>query len=307
MLAVKSEKKVKIQKSKLFILLGAIAAALYSFWPTSTEQDFKRVQKFLSRGKRPELKLLGDMEKRIRKFRIIGDKPDEMPEQGTVPVNCSADERENCLIVYASLNKGFPLGVKRLVNYVKNSDFKGHILYRIGGWPNVEEGDLKLAHVPYAFKPCFFREAKRLGYQRALWLDASILPRVSLNSIFDEIQRKGYFVMGGSGAIAPFMNEQAARDLNVTLDECSAIPSCSAGLFGVDFTNETASKSIDLWYQAAKAPYAFFSPRSDQNALSVILHHLGMRDFVSIETLAETHREIPKGALFIIDRGFVHH
>lgn len=290
---------------------------LYSFWPTSvykkisdlhhpTEHDFRTLQNYLSRGKRSELKLLSDMEKRIRNFKIIGEKPDEFPEQGSAIVNSSADDKENCLIVYASFNKGFPLGAKRLVEYVKNSDFKGHVLYRIGGWPNTEEGDLKTAHVPYAFKPCFFREAKRLGYQRVLWLDASILPYVSLNVIFEEIKRKGYFVMGGCSMIAPFMNESAAKDLGVTLDECNAIPTCSAGLFGVDFAQDRASKSIDLWYQAALSPHAFFTPRSDQNALSVILYRLGMQDFAPIETLADIDKEIPQGALFTIDRGFVH-
>jgi hypothetical protein len=268
-------------------------------------EDYLALQKFLSKGKRPALARLGDMEKRIHNFCIIGKTFDEMPQDGKVIVNCKEDDKENCLIVYASFNKAYPKGLKRLVDAVANSDFKGHILYRIGGWPNAEEGDLKLAHVPYAFKPCFFREAWRLGYKRALWLDASILPVVSLNHIFEEIASKGYFALANGQTIFPFMNEQAAAALKTTLAECSKIPSCSAGLFGVDFSNEKAAYVISQWYQAALHPDGFFSARSDQNALSVILYQNDMLQWALPETLAEAPQFLFENTLFKIDRGFV--
>ncbi|HNA61599.1 MAG TPA: hypothetical protein PKW79_00780 [Rhabdochlamydiaceae bacterium] len=104
------------------------------------------------------------------------------------------------------MNKSFPKGLRRLVEAIAKSDFKGHILYQVGGWPNVEAGDLSLVDVPYAFKVSFFREAKRLGYQRALWLDTSILPVVSLNQIFAMIEEDGYFVMGNNWMLQPFMD-----------------------------------------------------------------------------------------------------
>ena len=268
-------------------------------------EDYRAVQKYLTKGRRPALSRLGDMQKRVSNLCIIGKTADEMPHYGKIAVNCTDDEKENCLIVYCSFNKAYPLGLKKLVDFVAKSDFKGHILYRVGGWPNVEEGDLKLAHVPYAFKPCFFKEAKRLGYKRALWLDASILPVASLNRIFETISSKGYFAMPSGGFVAPFMNKHAATALGTTLDECSKIPSCSAGLFGIDFSNEKAAGTFSRWYLAAKDPDAFFSARSDQNALSIILYQQDMLDWAPFEALIEAHQQVTEQTLFKIDRGFV--
>lgn len=268
-------------------------------------QDYQALQKFLAKARRPILARLGDMEKRVRHLRLIGKSDEELPQFGKMAINCSEDEKENCLIVYASFNKAYPKGLKRLVDAVSKSDYKGHILYRIGGWPNVEEGDLLLAHVPYAFKPSFFREAQRLGYKRVLWLDASILPTVSLNRIFGEIEAKGYFAIGNGQYVGPFMHEQAATALGVTLEECAKIPSASAGIFGVDFTNEKAALLISKWYQAARDRDPFFSPRSDQNVLSIILYQQNMQNWAPLNALVHVPEPLSENTFFKIDRGFV--
>ena len=267
-----------------------------------TLEDYRTIQKYLTKGKRPQLRYLNDMEKRCRNFKIIDKEP---LQKGTIAINCQENEKENCLIVYASLNKSFPKVLRRLVEAVAKSDFKGHILYQVGGWPNVEAGDLSLVDVPYAFKVCFFREAKRLGYQRALWLDTSILPVVSLNQIFSMIEEDGYFVMGNNWMLQPFMNEKAANSFSITLKECEKIPSCSSGLFGVDF-NHRAHVIVDEWYGAALDPYAFFSARSDQNALSIILAKLGFQKMAPLTTLIEGVDPITEESLFTIDRLLVH-
>ncbi|MBS0649037.1 MAG: hypothetical protein JSS10_07450 [Verrucomicrobia bacterium] len=268
-------------------------------------EDYQALQKFLAKARRPSLARLGDMEKRARHFCLIGKDPVELPQEGKITVNCGKDEKENCLIIYASFNKAYPQGLRRLVDHVSKSDFKGHILYRIGGWPNVAEGDLKLAHVPYAFKPCFFREAQQLGYRRVLWLDASIQPVVSLNRIFEEIAAKGYFAIGNGQYVAPFINEQAAAGLGITLKECEKIPSVSAGLFGVDFSHEKAALAIAKWHQAARDTAAFFSARPDQNALSVILFQLDMQNWAPLSKIAESSELLSKNIYFKIDRGYV--
>ena len=273
------------------------------YYPTS--DDYRSLQKFLTEGKRPKLEHLGDMQKRMSHFCIIGKSEKEEPRFGTVAVNCEEEDKEACILVYSSFNKGFPRGVERLIDLVSKSDFKGHILYRIGGWPNVEEGDLTLAHVPYAFKPCFFREAQRLGYKKVLWLDTSIIP-IHLTRVFTEIGEKGYFVVGNGQLVGPFMNELAASRLGVSLEECGKIPSCAACIFGVDFSNEKACRVISDWRQAARDSDAFFSMRSDQNALSIILHQQGLHEWAPLDTLVELIQPISANTCFKIDRGFVH-
>lgn len=271
-----------------------------------TVEDYRRLQKFLSKGKRPLLSRLGDMEKRVRGFVLVGKSTDPLPYEGKIAVNCGEEERENCLLIYTSYNSAFRKGLERLIEHVAQSDFKGHILYRVGGWPNTEEGDLSLAHVPYAFKPCFFKQAQRLGYKRALWLDTSILPLVSLNQVFTKIQERGYFITGVGLMLEPYMHEEAAQAFGVTIEECKGIPSCSAAVFGADFTQEKGAILIDEWYKAARDPNAFFSPRSDQNALSLIMKRQNCPYLGPPCAVIEKGQPQSEGALFLIDRSLVH-
>ena len=231
-----------------------------------TLDDYRLIQSYLTHGERSIIKWLKDYEPNARNFKLIGNTEDELPVSGMIAVNCDENERENCLVVYSSFNKNYPKGLKRLIDFVSKSDFKGHILYQIGGWPNTEGGSLALAHVPYAFKSSFLKEAERRGYKRAFWLDTAILPIVSLNKIFDMIKEKGYFIMGNTHMIGPYMNDVAASAFGLTIADTNKIPSCSAGLTGIDFTNPKGKDILDAWYQAAHNKVAFFSPRSDQNA-----------------------------------------
>lgn len=271
-----------------------------------TLDDFRLIQNYLTKGERSIIRRLDDYEPNARFFRIIGNTPDEMPQYGLVAVNCDENSRENCVVCYSSFNKNYPRGLKRLIKFVSESDFKGHILFRFGGWPNLEEGSLILAHVPYAFKVCMLKEARNMGFKRAFWLDTAILPVVSLNDIFQIIEDKGFFIMGNSHEIGPYMHPEAANAFGLTIEETYKIPSCSAGISGFDFTNKTGNKIVDLWYQAALNPIAFFSPRSDQNALSVILYNLGLSgDLISISRLAHNRNVINADTLLLIEREFV--
>lgn len=269
-----------------------------------TLEDFYKIQDYLTYGERSIIRYLNDYEPNARNFKLIGTLPEEQPLYGDIAVNCDPEERENCVVVYASFNKNYPRGLKRLVDFVKNSDFRGHILYRLGGWPDIEGGSLDLAHVPYAFKVSFLKEAQAKGYKRAFWLDTAILPVVSLNTIFEMIKEEGYFSMGNSHNIGPYMSDYALAAFGLTREEANEIPSCSAGITGLDFTTDIGKTILEKWYAAAKHKVAFFSPRSDQNALSVILYSLNL-PLCPIERLAHNKKEINDQTLLFIEREFV--
>jgi hypothetical protein len=271
-----------------------------------TLDDLRAIQYALSYAPRPLIKRLGDREFVSREFKIIGDSPEEIPQRGMHAVHSDNEERENCIIVYSSFNKNYPQGVHRLVNSITNSDFQGHVHFQIGGWPNLEEGDLVLAHVPYAFKVCFFREMKRWGYKRVLWLDASILPSkfTSLNHIFELIKENGYFVQGNDHNIGPYFNEEAAKAFGMTLEETQSIPSCSSAIVGIDLTSSFGSDLLDAWFDAANHPCAYYSPRPEQSALTLVFYRMGITQFTPITTLAKIHTDNPQ-SLFIMDRDFV--
>jgi hypothetical protein len=139
---------------------------------------------------------------------------------------------------------------------------------------------------------------QRMGYKRVLYFDSSILPSVNLQEFFDVIKEKGYFITKNFHKLDYsdcFMREEVARYFGYSLLEATNLDSCSACVFGVDFTNEKAAKLIDALYEAAKDPNAFYSARSDQTALTLLLYRLGMTDWLSG----------PYSPYFIMDRAFV--
>lgn len=88
-----------------------------------TLEDYRKIQHYLTHGKRESLELLTKTKKAMRNMKIIGDGANEIPQSGNVAVNCSKDEKENCLLTYASFNQNYPNGLKRLVQFVSRSDF----------------------------------------------------------------------------------------------------------------------------------------------------------------------------------------
>lgn len=272
-----------------------------------TLSDYRFIQSYLAKGARDSLKKLKDMTQRAREMKIIGAPSDETPSSGSVNINCAADDRENCVIIYSSLNRNYPEGLRRLLKHIVDSDFKGHVLYRIGGWPDEQGGSLVLAHVPYAFKPSFFKEAQTLGFKKVLWLDTSIVPVASLNEIFAMIEEKSYFVMGNLHAVGSYVTPQAAAYFGLTLSQAHHIPSCSSGLFGLDLSKEKPKQLLDLWYRAAFDKDAYYSRRPDQNTLSLLLHQFDFTEMTDLSRMphAEINEPIQNDSLFYLDRLFV--
>ena len=244
-----------------------------------TEQNFRLIQEYLEHGTRPLVSRLDawQYQEKARNFRLLGRNESEKIESGIIPVNCDENWKENCILLYSSFNYAYPECTKKLIDLIRNSDFKGHILYRIGGWPDIEGGNLVLAHIPFAFKICFFSEAQRLGYKHALWLDTSVVPINGLNDTFQTIAQQGYFCFITNFPLQNYSNREAIAAMGVTYDEASQIPLYVAGLIGFNFDNALAQKALNLWYEiTAYREEASYSARQELCIISSILHRLGM-------------------------------
>jgi hypothetical protein len=241
-------------------------------------EDYKAIETYLKFGFRPYIDRLDPWQykEKARSLKLLPE-DERTIQHHIVSVNCDPNDRENCLILYTTYNFNYPECLLKLVNYIKNSDFKGHIIYRIGGWPNVEDGDLELAHIPYAFKVSAFREAYRLGFKQALWLDSPMRPTVSLNSIFKQVKRLGFFGYQSTGLIDDFISptEKLAtlKALEITSDEAKKFYRVVGGILGIDFTNPTALEIFNRWYYITKyREQASFSYRQEATIIAVILN-----------------------------------
>lgn len=274
--------------SLFFTLIGAplfadkYADEVYAKIPDichPTLEDYQRVQDYLHKGHRPLIDRLNKWQyygKAIN-FGLLGRAPDEHIEHNIICVNCDSDDKKNCVVLYCSFNHEYPRAIKNLINTIKQSDFKGHILYRIGGWPDIEGGGLRFAHIPFAFKVCAFREAQNLGYQNVLWLDASVTPLQSLNKAFAVMDQQGYFTFLSDFNMAELCNKEACEAMGLSFAEAASVPGYVAGIIGFNFKHKNGLNITNLWYGITKnCEECYFSPYQEFCVISILLHQAGL-------------------------------
>ncbi|MDR3623617.1 MAG: hypothetical protein P4L16_00550 [Chlamydiales bacterium] len=240
-------------------------------------EDYKRLQYYLKYADRPELDLLCVAQvyvrkKRMRDFNLITDQSN--PVFQTLYLNDSPLNKKKCVVTYISFNRNYEQGLNALIETLKVQKFDGHIIYRIGGWPNTEEGCLELFDVPYAFKICALLEAKRMGYEQCLWLDASIQPLKSIDPIFELIAKNGlcFFSWSHPQAHLNVCSEFTVGKLGLTLEEFHCLKPISVTILGFDFTQEKALGLLNKWHAIAKKRMGFLSVAPEEAPFSVLVN-----------------------------------
>ena len=134
-----------------------------------------------------------------------------------------------------------------------------------------------------------------------LWLDASIRPQKSLDKVFQTIERQGYFFYPAGHMLEQYCTREALEALGEKPENADAIASIAACVFGVNLAHPAGQKIAERWYNAAKQETPFFSPRPEQNALSVIVHQLGLKNWESPVSLVWEETKLDDATQFFID------
>jgi len=279
-----------------------------------TFRDYLKIQKHLKKDKREYLKFFSisskkgaelldkNYLKKAKEFRFVGKKRQMKPIFEKLYFNSSKEDKERCIICYTSYNKNYSQGIERLKKALALIGYKGHFIYRIGGWPNLEQGSLKYSHVLFAFKPFFFREVKNMGYENVLWLDSAILPLQSLDTIFEKIEKNGYFGYRASFILSEYTNEFVLNLFDVTPKQANFIETKEAGILGLNLESFIGNTILDRWQRAAENG-GFYSARHDQNALSLIAYKLDLKKFEDSNISRPSEAEyITKDSVFFLDR-----
>ncbi|MDX8430978.1 MAG: hypothetical protein SNF33_04145 [Candidatus Algichlamydia australiensis] len=274
----------KITLFLLPLLLFAHPHIEISDWKNPTVEDFHLLQEYLSHGERPELKwihtrdgkLCSRRSERIKKFSIIDENSHKIPLLQTEFINTSPDDRECCILTYTSTNGKFSEGIDEIIRRLRRVGFKGHFLYRVGGWPYIEDGGLELFDVPYAFKPCALMEARKLGYKKVIWIDASMFPSKNLSYLFSHIEQNGMLFRKDPCPLAMIAHERFMKSMNMTLQEVYQTRHIMSGVVGFDFSNKKANKCLTEYYKAAQMREPFFVTTPCQAPLSVFIRRNGL-------------------------------
>jgi len=212
---------------------------------------------------------------------ILG--PIEDPESGIEYFGNDPNQREKCVICYVTRKRSkssrdYVKGLQWIIKSLKSFNFDGHLIYYIGGWPNIKKGRLKYADVPYGFKPFLFEEARDRGYKNILWLDACVVPVKSLRPIFSHMKTKGVCLKSFYGT----MNNRSFNDgykclmpsLNITdftKYECFTSP-----VVGFNVENKKANHLLSEWIQLAEEKVPMLM--GDQESLSFLANQLNLQE-----------------------------
>lgn len=222
-----------------------------------TLADYRLIDHYLAQGKRPYLDILRKSDhvelyrerlKAIFNFRLIGPK-NESPIFEDHKFRDTTEPR--AILLYSSSNGIYPKKARQLLEEIENSGYSGHVLLRIGGFPNISNGGLKICHVPYSFKVAFLQEARLFGFKKVLWLDLAIHPLGSFDTIFREIDEKGYFftTVGKLSDNAISHLGIAAEALGIAPNLYDQIPHLSSSMIGLNLEDEKAVRLLETWYE----------------------------------------------------------
>lgn len=97
----------------------------------------------------------------------------------------------------------------------------------------------------YAFKIHAFEHARRLGFDQAVWVDASCWAVRDLGEIWARIDRDGYYLEPDGNPVGPWTNDRALELLSLTRDEAMEMPLVEGKLWGLNLRDDTAVALLD--------------------------------------------------------------
>jgi hypothetical protein len=261
-------------------LLPASQKMRINNWYHPDEEDYRRLQYYLSCSPRPELKFTNYpncvwRENRIRQFRLITK--DTSPIYETIYCN-NKTEKKRCIVTYTSINEKHYLAQNKLIEKLININFDGHIIRRVGGWPGTELGSLEFFDVPYAFKIFAIEEARSLGYQSVLWLDVCMVPDDRLENVFDHLEKFGVFAYCSPGySMRDHISEFATHSMGISLQDFLKFTMVSTIVVGIHFENENGRKLMHDWHRMLEAHrLAFLSYIPEQAVFTFLANQQGL-------------------------------
>jgi hypothetical protein len=281
---------------KIFVLLILLSHVLYAFQDVELEElwssiedmtnptidEYQKIETYLKYGDRPYLAPLANHDRmvRIRDLQLIGPNQEKpLFEKHSFNIDEKSDKR--CIVLFASYNGIYPAKARKLLSELEECGYSGHVLLRIGGFPNLENGGLKLCYIPYAFKVAFLIEALQKGYKEVLWIDTAMHPLTNLEKVFSIIKEKGYFFTS-VGFLSDNQSTHlpdAATALGLSTDSYDRIPHLSSSILGLNMENSQAIQLLKKWYAATENVYPYMTCWPEELSLSVMAWRLQCRPY----------------------------
>jgi len=244
-------------------------------------EDYRLIEHYFQHGERPYLETIkkcahvgpSDVDFRIQQLRnckLVGPNG-EMPIMELHPINVREETQNRCILIYASYNSHYPQRALRLLDELRECGYSGHVMLRIGGFPNVSNEGIKLCTIPFTFRIAFFREALYMGFTNILYMDATMHPLTDLSIVFDAMDEYGYYSSyTGSGWLTLDCFRAHAEFYNIPVETRPHVYFIQGYVTGLNFTNKKTCQLFEAWGQVMQTIDEFCSIGDDHHFSELI-------------------------------------
>ena len=186
---------------------------------------------------------------------------------------------ENCFVCYTSLFNNRFVKSQNILESFKKNNFDGYFLLLNGGFPNPSGKEMKYCGVPYSFKIFMMLEAKKLGFEKIIWIDAACYCVNNPKRLFDllveddvicrDFPPNCFFANTINNIVFPktieLLNDIVGRDIrnDYTINTI---------VFGLNFGSEKIKNFINEYYEMVELGLPFLSSFPEEIVFTSILN-----------------------------------
>jgi len=219
--------------------------------------------------------------------KIIHPDSEVLPEKQLYTIGDGGDGK-NCIICCTpfsheptEFNKNMNsssrfIASQQIINSLEEVGYNGHFYLLNGGFPNPTGTEMKYAGVPYSFKIFMMLEAKKLGFEKVIWIDsgcyATTNPR-RLFDILDEQETLMHTVNNSNNNYDAMVFEKTIQLLNtITGSNIYDAHYINTVTFGLNVKSKIITKIIEEYYDMVKLGRPFLSIFPEEIVLTSIFN-----------------------------------
>jgi hypothetical protein len=174
-------------------------------------------------------------------------------------------DHKNCIVCCTNLSSDREKYSNDICDSLKNTGFNGHFYLFNGTFPNPTGTEMKYVGVPYCFKIFMMLEAKKLGFEKIVWIDAACYAVNNPQKIFDLLNEEDA-VFRHFSITPPDFSPREMMTLKHSVDTINIITGThnfnavmTSIVFGLNFNSKKINKFVEEYYEMVKVGTPFFS------------------------------------------------
>jgi len=187
--------------------------------------------------------------------------------------------KKNCFVCCTPISNNRCDKSKDIHQSLEKVGFNGYFYLFNGGFPNPTGIEMKYAGVPYCFKIFMMLEAKKLGFEKIIWLDAACYATNNPEKLFDildeddAIFRQFWPYTPGFLTYENAVLKETINSLNNITNGnlVTSINVCSV-VFGLNFNSEKINKFVEEYYEMVKIGTPFLSYFPEEVVITAIFN-----------------------------------